>query len=224
MVILKSLIKVLPQLHAMSNCLGDHMPNLEDHLIIDRCPHCSATRPTLPKKAVITTQDHTGSIKRHWYIYVCSGCGGVVSAWALNPKSEIVQMFPTPQTVEDDIPEKPRELLKQAISSIHTPAGAVMLAASSLDAMLKIKEYTEGALYTRIEKAAEDHLITKEMAAWAHDVRLDANDQRHADEASTLPSSKDAQRVIDFAMAVAEFLFVLPEKVRRGRRTDGDEK
>ena len=56
-----------------------------------------------------------------------------------------------------------------------------MLSASSIDAMLKSKGYKKGNLYKRIEKAAEDHLITSEMAKWAHQVRLGANDERHAD-------------------------------------------
>ena len=67
------------------------------------------------------------------------------------------------------------------------PAGAVMLAASSVDAMLKEKGYNEGSLYARIGQARDDHLITADMAEWAHEVRLDANDQRHADEAAALP-------------------------------------
>ena len=92
-----------------------------------------------------------------------------------------------------------------------------MLAASAVDAMLKFLEYKEGSLYARIRKAAEDHLITDEMQAWAHDVRLDANDLRHADENAGLPQEEDAKRVLDFAMALAEFLFVLPSRVRRGR-------
>jgi Domain of unknown function (DUF4145) len=55
-----------------------------------------------------------------------------------------------------------------------------MLAASAVDAMLKHKNYTVGSLKDRIDKAANDHLITSEMAAWAHEIRLDANDERHA--------------------------------------------
>lgn len=51
-----------------------------------------------------------------------------------------------------------------------------MLAASAVDALLKLKGYTAGSLYARIEKAAEDHVITQDMAKWAHEVRLDAND------------------------------------------------
>lgn len=54
------------------------------------------------------------------------------------------------------------------------------------------------------------------MAAWAHEVRLDANDQRHADDESPLPEIEDVKRVIEFARALATFLFVLPARVQRG--------
>lgn len=93
-----------------------------------------------------------------------------------------------------------------------------MLAASSIDAMLKDKSYKDGSLHDRIQQAAGDHLITEEMAAWAHDVRLDANDQRHADDKASLPDQDDASKCIDFAKALAEFLFVLPQRVERGRK------
>jgi hypothetical protein len=56
------------------------------------------------------------------------------------------------------------------------------------------------------------------MAAWAHEVRLDANEQRHADEELPLPAEDDAQRAIGFAVALGEILFVLPAKVAAGRR------
>src|SRR5437870_1656655 len=61
-------------------------------------------------------------------------------------------------------------------------------------------------------------LITAEMAEWAHEVRLDANAQRHADRAATRPTGEDARRCIEFALALAEFLFVLPARVKRGRQ------
>jgi hypothetical protein len=96
-----------------------------------------------------------------------------------------------------------------------------MLAASAVDAMLKEKSYKEGALYTRIEQAAKDGLITPDMAVWAHEVRLDANDQRHADEEATEPDQNDARRSLDFAMALAQFLFVLPARVKRGLKDAG---
>ncbi len=85
--------------------------------------------------------------------------------------------------------------------------------------MLKEKGLAEGNLFSRIDAAAESHLITREMAAWALEVRLDANDQRHADESADFPDEADAQKSIDFAKALAEFLFVLPARVERGRRS-----
>lgn len=96
-----------------------------------------------------------------------------------------------------------------------------MLAASAVDSMLKQRGLTEGSLYARIEKAVEQHLITAEMAKWAHAVRLDANYQRHADESAELPNEADAQRSIDFAAALGEILFVLPARIERGLHPGG---
>ena len=93
-----------------------------------------------------------------------------------------------------------------------------MLTGSSVDAMLKDKGLKEGSLYARIDAAAAAHLITAEMAAWAHDIRLDANDQRHADEAAPLPDAANAAKAIEFATALAQFLYVLPARVERGRK------
>lgn len=91
-----------------------------------------------------------------------------------------------------------------------------MLAASSIDAMLKHKNYKEGSLYSRIDKASSDNLITPDMAKWAHQVRLDANDQRHSDDDAPLPTADDAKKCIEFTLALGEFLFVLPAKVTKG--------
>ena len=82
--------------------------------------------------------------------------------------------------------------------------------------MKDLRGYADGNLHSRIEKAAKEHLITSDMARWAHEVRLDANDQRHADQTAALPTAQDAARAIDFASALAEILFALPGRVRRG--------
>lgn len=131
--------------------------------------------------------------------------------------SDIIEIWPASQQVHDAIPERARTYLDQAIASIHAPAGAVMLTASAVDAMLKAKGLKEGSLFKRIDTAAANHLITDEMAAWAHEVRLDANDQRHDDEEGVMPAEVDAKKSIEFAMALAQFLFVLPASVERGR-------
>lgn len=194
------------------------MVKLGNQLQLERCPHCSVDRPNLPLVHRLTTTDYRGTDSRTWAAYKCERCGGVIFGWnRKNDAGERAQeLFPSAQEVDESIPERAREFLEQALASVNAPAGAVMLTASAVDAMLKAKGYAEGSLYSRIDKAAAEHSITTDMASWAHDVRLDANDQRHADTDSVLPSIEDARHVIAFAVALGEFMFVLPSRVRRG--------
>ena len=132
------------------------------------------------------------------------------------------QIFPASETLDISIPDRPREYLRQALESLHSPAGAIMLAASAVDSMLKLKDYKKGSLHERIELAAKKHDITADMAKWAHSVRLDANNQRHADEDVALPTPDEAKQTIDFAQALAQFIFVLPAKVESGIKEAGE--
>lgn len=191
-----------------------------NQLELDRCPHCNIAKPLLGRMWGRVTQDHSSAGPRFWATYCCVSCGGVVLACSPGDQSyAITDIWPTSQAVSDVVPPRAREFLAQAIASLHAPSGAVMLTASAVDAMLKDKGLKEGSLNGRIDKAAQDHLITLEMSAWAHEVRLDANDQRHADEGASLPSKADAEKAIEFASALAQFLYVLPARVERGRKS-----
>lgn len=191
---------------------------LSNELALARCPHCGIDRPRLAMHAKFPTNDFQGSNRRHWATYQCSRCGGVVLAACKgeNESGPVVETYPAAIRVDQNIPERAKAYLQQALNSIHSPSGAVMLAASAVDAMLKAKGYRSGNLYPRIMQAEADHFITNEMAMWAHEVRLDANEERHADENYLLPEESDAQHSIEFALALAEFLFVLPARVTRG--------
>jgi hypothetical protein len=167
------------------------------------------------------SENDRGENLRIWRTYQCKTCGGMVMAVAPSVRGfgqlDITHIWPAPQSVNETVPDRARAFLEQAIASVHAPAGAVMLTASSVDAMLKEKGLKQGSLYKRIDTAAEQHLITAEMALWAHEVRLDANEQRHADEDAVMPNEADASRAIEFATALAQFLFVLPARVAQGR-------
>jgi len=172
-------------------------------LELDRCPHCGVVKPLLENKWEVETKGHSGRPQRHWAVYVCRSCGGAVLTGSYHGTGgRIDELYPAARQVAQDIPERARAYLIQASASLHAPAGAVMLVASAVDAMLKDKGYKEGSLYERINQAVAKHVITEEMAAWAHEIRLDANDQRHADEAAGLPNEADAERVIEFALAL----------------------
>lgn len=189
-------------------------------ITLERCPHCNVAHPNLTLSTYFETTHGNGGLRRNWAFYNCASCGGVITTVARVQDGhplDIHNMWPSSQTVDENLPERAKAYLEQALNSLQAPAGAVILAASAVDAMLKEKGLKDGSLYKRIDTAAEQHLITQEMAAWAHEVRLDANDQRHVDDEAPLPSLDDAQRAIDFVLALAQFLFVLPSRVQRGR-------
>lgn len=189
---------------------------LATQLPLRRCPHCNVDNPTLAYCSSVETVDYTLTRRRIWRFYSCKGCGGVISAWSYTADGNVNEIYPSWVDVDEAIPNRARAYLNQAINSLSAPSGAVMLAASAVDAMLKAKNLKDGSLYSRIDNAAKSHLITNDMALWAHEVRLDANDERHSDENAIMPNSVDAKRCVDFALALAQFMFVLPAKVQSG--------
>lgn len=50
---------------------------------------------------------------------------------------EVAHMWPPSASAAEELPDRARQFLNQALASIHAPAGAVMLTASAIDAMLK---------------------------------------------------------------------------------------
>jgi len=134
------------------------VPKLNNQLELNRCPHCNVDRPNLPHSWNASTDAHSGGAKRFWRIYKCTSCGGLITAVSTQDKGEVSEYYPSGVIIDESIPGAAGEYLKQAIDTIHAPAGSVMLSASSVDAMLKDKGYKKGNLYSRINKAVEDHL------------------------------------------------------------------
>lgn len=193
------------------------MIKLEETLKLNRCPHCSVDKPNLESIFnTFTTNSDNSTNSRRWNIYKCIRCGGVVTAGCNNNAQEVSEIYPAVVSVNPILPGKVGNYLQQAIESVHSPAGSVILCASAVDAMLKAKNLIEGSLYNRINKAVDDGILTKEMATWAHQIRLDANDERHADYEAIDATTKDALLSIEFAKTLAEFLFILPSKVTQG--------
>jgi hypothetical protein len=125
-------------------------------------------------------------------------------------------IYPSVSNVDSAVPKTAGRYLAQAFETLHAPDGAALLAASAVDAMLKEKGLIDGSFYARIEAAVEASIITRDMALWAHTVRLDANDVRHADVKSPHRSRQEAEQLVEFARSLADFMFVLPSRVRAG--------
>lgn len=129
-------------------------------------------------------------------------------------------MHPESKKVNKDIPEEAARYLKQAYETAHSPDACVLMCAASIDAMLKREGLKDGSLYTRIKQALTEQLIPKALHDWAHRVRLDANQPRHADEDAKSLTTEDASRALEFAEAMANYLFVLPALMPKVKESD----
>lgn len=193
------------------------------HLLgLPRCPFCGVAKPMLHRiwrsEAPLKASD--GSEGRLWAGYCCTACSQVVTARGklgqYKADAEIDAIYPDLPIVDAALPESAQKFLQQAYETLHAPDAATVMAPSAVDAMLKAREYSEGSLYRRIEKAVEDHVLTADMGEWAHHVRLESNRPRHADEKRPHVDAEEAKQTVQFAKALGEFLFVLPARVARG--------
>ena len=187
-----------------------------------KCPHCSVANPNL----VATfwpgqqTPRSDGGLAYFWGCYRCTSCGSLVTARArtIEPQGRcpVSDYYPTSRTAAEDIPQIARTFLQQAFDTLHAPDAAAVMAGSAVDAMLKERGYKEGSLYSRIDQALKDNLLTKGMAEWAHAVRLGSNRPRHADEGNPHVSPDEASQSVEFADALGQFLYVLTAKIDAG--------
>jgi Domain of unknown function (DUF4145) len=199
---------------------------------VQNCPNCGVANPNLRYAAHVPYSYISHDHRPCWIIYQCSSCNDVVAALGAyeisgldNYKAVALARFPQlakktipdVRTVNNDLPERSRVYLAQAISSLNAPDGAVMLAGSAVDAMLKQAGYEEGTVYQRITKAVDDHVLTPSMAEWAHAVRIESNKPRHADVDQPHATKELAEQAISFAEALGEYLFALPARIERGK-------
>lgn len=197
-----------------------------NNLSLERCPWCKTAKPYLSLEGKKFQGKVLGdNWEEVWACYRCSTCKNMILAQIGSNLYGLIEYhvyayFPSgDDEISEHIPATVASSLKQAQNSTAQPDGCVMLCARAVDAMLQEKGFQEGRLYSRIEEAVKEHLITADMAKWAHQVRLESNDSRHVD-LKALPSTIDnAKQCLEFTMALAEILFVLPARVSRGIET-----
>ena len=133
-----------------------------------------------------------------------------------NAQAPIEALYPTARRAAAEIPETARRFLQEAMETLHAPDAAAVMAGGAVDAMLKHLGFTEGSVYSDINQAVSDHILTPAMGKWAHKVRVDANRPRHADTEDPFVSVPEAHQSVDFCRGSRHYLFVLPSRIERG--------
>ncbi|UHG92531.1 DUF4145 domain-containing protein [Spirosoma oryzicola] len=198
---------------------------LDSTLKLNNCPHCWVDTPNLVSRHTLDTDSDEKDEPQKWGVYACVRCGGVILALSYPPSTEVIETYPSTEVVNQALPEQVKRFLGQAMRTLSTPDASVIMSNSAVDMMLKEKGYDDpkASVYHRIIQAVTDGLLTEEMGEWAHDIRLESNNPRHADLKAIPAELSDAKRCLEFAKVLGEFLFVLPSKVKRGLKNEVDD-
>ena len=179
-------------------------------LAMHRCPHCQIAKPLLREIALVP-QSGNNRVP-DWFAYQCTNCGGMILVQAHPGTRTVNRLFPDIREAPSELPDSAHRYLSQAYRTVQdAPDAAAIMASSAVDDMLKQKGYTDQrSLHDRIDAAMDNHLLTDDMAKWAHRIRFVSNNPRHADESNPHVEPNEARRMLEFAEALAQYLYVLP--------------
>lgn len=171
----------------------------------------------------------------------CGNCGRPISFMASNSGNsnpptaapgnietngyKVGDLWPQPEapTIPRHVPEEYVPKLTEAEgafgSGFHT--GAAGLYRSLIDVttkrQLRAAQLSEkGSLFDRLDRLADNHVIPKSVADWAHEVRVIGNEGLH-EEASVSP--EDCAMARSFAQTYLRYAFELPGDVAARRGT-----
>lgn len=202
-------------------------------IIQNDCPYCGTKSVAF---SIVHQQQCTKTDPCLWDVLAtCARCSrGVIIAYRVpenvKPAScvehpnrrrlvQFVSVFPSPPNTEapEYTPDNVANYFRQAKDSQNNgnwdAAGAMF--GKALEIALKEKfPDIKGKLNVRIQKAADDHKLTAELAGWAHHVRILRNEAVHDEEPL---KQEDVEDVEAFAHVILQYLFTLPGELEEAR-------
>jgi hypothetical protein len=134
-----------------------------------------------------------------------------------------IGFIPAPATssAPDHTPEPVRSFFLEAVSCVKTaPNASGAMFRKSLDAALKLLHPNgSGNLIKRINSAADEGLLTKDLANWAHRLRIEGNDAVHDEDPFT---QEEAEQLYQFAELFMMYVFTLPGMLEAYKQRDAD--
>jgi hypothetical protein len=94
---------------------------------------------------------------------------------------------------------------------------SAIMARAALQRAVRVLKAKDGSLYNEIEDLKNKGVITKQLADFAHEVRITGNDMAHPEEMSTV-DKKEIEESLDFLDGFLETVFILPAIAERRRK------
>lgn len=187
-------------------------------VVID-CPNCE----TKVRASVLAKKEYPqdeGAPYAHYFVE-CPGCSGTMVGVA-----EIVQvdydewdyeyptrMWPNPKrTLDPSIPRTVRNSIDEAMLCLQVRAysACAVMCGRALEALCKAHGEKQANLVRALNNLKEKGIIDGRLYEWGDMLRERRNIGAHATEEET--SREDAVDVLDFTIAICEYVYVLTEK------------
>lgn len=183
------------------------------------CPYCDAK---VQAKVLAEKEYPPGEeCEAHKYQFVeCSQCGSVLVGWAEWEYGEeadqgwghVVRQWPLPDTtLHSNIPRTIRRSLEEAKRCFSSKAfmACAVMCGRAIEGLCKDKVKSK-YLADGLKKLKAEKIIDEKLFEWGEALRNERNIGAHAGEETI--SRQDASDVLDFALAMAEYVYVLDDK------------
>ncbi len=191
-------------------------------MIID-CPHCESKVDCDEKGHVDIDPEQTG-VPMRAVLLECKICHSPLFGF-----SELIQVsendweysaadrqWPTPDTdIDWSIPEIARNSLIEAKVCYKAKAysACVVMCGRTIEGVCKHHDPKTKSLATGLKKLREDGVIDDRIFGWGDALRQHRNLGAHATTAKV--TKDDARDLLDFGIAICEYVFILNEKFER---------
>jgi len=161
-------------------------------------------------------------------VYVCGGCRyPSMVTWTWNALEERWTQFvvlPTPRAVaNDDLPEGIREEHKEAHDCLHGGQlkASMLMARAALQHACRSLGAEGRGLKAELDSLVEKGAITRDLRAFADEVRLLGNDVAHPPEDIMVVERDQAEELLEYLDGFLQTTLVLPAKAKRRAKERG---
>lgn len=124
-----------------------------------------------------------------------------------------VRIYPqSARTLGIAVPNELRKIFREAAQCLSAKAftAAVLMCRKLLDGLCTIHAIPPGNLAKRLEALKTKGVIDERLLEWATELRMAGNAAAH--DIATVDNRQDAQDVLDFTEAIADYVFTLRKK------------
>lgn len=189
------------------------------------CPHCGNKTPQLVKFEITSTEDVSftdGSIyplKIYYFLVQCKTCEKIslYSNWEIADDPYYLEdalcLYPKIEKISSIIPDIIRRSYNEAkkVEKISPTAYAILIG-KSIECLCEDKKAEGNNLKNKLDDLAKKGIIPKTLLKMGHSVRLLRNISAHPSDYDI--TSEEVKIISDFFVAVIEYVYVAPEKIK----------